>query len=115
MRKIEKIIFGLLLAFFCFAAAAPSKIVKIPTGLEWLEKSIGERFDDVLACMALLNQNNVPMNQTPDDYYNDLEKKLKRNPGLNDVEITVILADSLYEKEPSSRPAVDRLRSETSP
>ncbi len=116
MKKIKEILLGLSLVLLCsnplWAASKPENAepVRTPTGLEWLQKSIGGRFDDVVASMALLHQNGVPMRLGPYDYCTVVQKEIRKNPSLNDTELTAILADYLYRKEPEARPFLDGLK-----
>ena len=106
-------IFMLAALFWSISAGAIEKLkepVRVPTSLEWLSGSMGERFDTVIAAMGVLSQSAVPLDRTPADYFTALEKKIKRNPSLNEASLTDVLADHVYETEPSSREALDRLR-----
>ena len=108
-------IFSIILAvaFSVFGHAAeksPEAAIKIPTGLEWLQKSMGERLNDVIASMTILHQSEVPMAQAPEDYYDVIDTKLRRNPSLYETKLTELLADHLYEKEPAARVVLDRLK-----
>lgn len=100
-----------MIAFSGFAKekSAPP-IVRTPTGIEWLEHSMGERINDIIASMTLLNQSGVPLAQTPEDYYDAIDKKLRRNPSLYELDLTELLADYVYEKEPVAREALDRTK-----
>ncbi|GEM_PF-3767241 len=84
--------------------------IKTPTGIEWLQESMRERLNDVIASMTLLHQSEVPMAQTPEDYYDALDKLLRRNPSLYEIDLTELLAEYLYEKEPPARAALDHLK-----
>ena len=97
-------------AFPCFAAEKSPLPVRIPTGLEWLERSMGERLNDVVASMTLLNQDGILLSRTPEDYYDAIDKALRRDPSLYELDLTQILADYVYEKEPAAREALDRLK-----
>ena len=99
-----------LMSNFAMAAEKPKEPVRIPTGIEWLLGSMGERFDAVIAAMGVMSQSNVPFDRTPADYYAALEKKIRRDPSLNEVALTEILADYVYETDPSSQKILDRLR-----
>lgn len=103
-------IFLLCFSLTAFAADKPKEPVRIPSGIEWLSGSMGERFDQVIAAMAILSQSEVNLEKTPADYYTALEKRLKRTPAENQRILTQILADIVYETEPRSRLVLDKLR-----
>ena len=112
MKKIFFLIFfaGLISAS-CLAGEARSKVpIQTPTGLEWLEKSMGERLNDVIASMTLLHQSEVPMARTPEDYYDAIDKLLRRNPALYEKDFTELLADYLYKNEPAAKAVLDRMK-----
>lgn len=80
------------------------------SGLEWLELSVGDRMEEVLKAMYTLDQSGVTLSQTPNDYYNLVEAKIRRDHGLYTTEVTNILASAVYDKEPATRPALDKLK-----
>ena len=104
----------LFLSFFLArsvcAAEKTKEPVRIPAGIEWLYGSMGERFDAVIASMAVLTRSGVNLDRTPADYYTALEKNLKRDPSLNEVPLTDLLADIVYQTEPASKSTLDNLR-----
>ncbi len=71
---------------------------------------MGERINDIIASMTLLNQSGVPLAGTPEDYYDAIDKTLRRNPALYEADLTELLADHVYLKEPVAKEALDRLR-----
>ena len=80
------------------------------TGLEWMELSAGERVEYLLAAMYLLNKNGVEFSGTEDRYYDAIYKKLQSDPGLYTSQLEDILANTIYEKEPKTRSALDQFR-----
>jgi len=84
-------------------------------GLEWMEMSAGERMDHLMATMYFLNKNGIELSQAPNYYYDALYHKIERDPNIYMSSISNILANWIYEKEPKSRPALDRFRSKEGP
>lgn len=62
------------------------------TGLEWLEMSIGERMDQVVMSLYVLEKYGYTITESPNDYYNKVENKLKLDPALYSKKLTNILA-----------------------
>ena len=62
------------------------------TGLEWLQMSIGERMDQVVMSLYVLEKYGYTITKSPNDYYNALEGKLKLDPALYSRKLTNILA-----------------------
>jgi hypothetical protein len=102
-----------LAALLCLGAA-PAKQQILPvrdaTGMEWLEMSVGERTDQIMAAMFRLSQERVPLAYPPDEYYSAVHAAVRRDPSLNDVPVTTIVALHVYDHEPAARPAIDALR-----
>ena len=94
------------LSFAATAKQAPNDV----TGLEWLQMSIGNRMDCVIASMVALTQLGVNFSQSPNDYDNAVEEKLRLDPGLYATNITNLLASIVYEKEPGNQDALNRFR-----
>lgn len=65
------------------------------TGLEWLQLSIGERMDQVVMSLYVLEKYGYTVTRSPNDYYNAVEIKLKVDPGLYSKKLTNILASVL--------------------
>ncbi len=84
-------------------------------GLEWLQLPIGARLEAVLPAMATLEKNGVPLDKTPNDYYNLIQDLLNRQPSYYDAPLTQILAQALYEKDEKTRPSLDALRKRSQP
>lgn len=110
-KKFLSIFLTAFLGVSGYAAEKSSQaIVRTPTGLEWLERSMGERLNDVVVSMTLLNQSGVPLAQAPEDYYDAIDTRLRRNPAFYTTDLTELLANHLYEKEPAAREALDHLK-----
>ncbi|MGH7198938.1 MAG: hypothetical protein ACREH5_09410 [Candidatus Omnitrophota bacterium] len=62
------------------------------TGLEWLQMSIGERMDQLVMSLYVLEKYGYTVTKSPNDYYNALEGKLKLDPALYSRKLTNILA-----------------------
>jgi hypothetical protein len=62
------------------------------TGLEWLQMSIGERMDHVMMSLYVLEKYGYTVTGSPNDYYNEAERRLKLDPGLYPKKLTNILA-----------------------
>lgn len=103
----------IFLAALVLIGAAPVE-KKIPvrdaTGLEWLEMSVGARTDVIVAAMIRLTEDGVPLAYPPDKYYSAVHAAIRRDPSLNDVPVTSLLALHAYDHEPETRPAIDALR-----
>ncbi len=104
----------IFLAALVFLGASPNGWTKAPvrdaTGLEWLEMSVGARTDTIVAAMLRLTQDGVPLAYPPDEYYGAVHAAVRRDPSLNDVPVTSLVALHAYEHEPETRPAIDALR-----
>ena len=106
----SKILCAFLLAGSIASASVQAEVHKDVTGLEWLELSIGERMDQLLASMLVLTQHGVPLRQALNDYYNLVDERLKKNPGYYGMELTNLLAQAVYENEEGTRGALDKYR-----
>lgn len=110
------ILLGLLLPGLAYAqkdsSAVQSKPYNETTGLEWLEMSAGDRVENLLAAMLLLNKNGVKLNYTPDHYYDAVYQNLQRDPALYSSSVANVLANDVYEKEAQSREALDKLKNQ---
>ena len=62
------------------------------TGLEWLQMSIGERMDQVVMSLYVLEKYGFTVTASPNDYYNQVESKLKLDQNLYSKKLTNILA-----------------------
>jgi len=80
------------------------------TGLQWLQMSMSDRKDELVASLYLLSKNGVELKASVSDYYNGIEAKLRVNPGFYSSELTSILANYVYETEPESRPVLDKFK-----
>jgi len=78
-------------------------------GLEWLQMAMDEKQDQILASMYVLNQYGVTLHKSPNYYYNLIEEKLSANPNLYNTNLTDILSTIVYEKEPETREALNRI------
>lgn len=98
-------IFGLLLVLSCLASSNLSAepldpaLDKNATGLEWLQMSMGKRMDCILFSMYVLTKSGVPMNKSPNDYYDAVAEKLRLNPSLYSENVTSILASIVNKRE----------------
>jgi hypothetical protein len=110
LRKLHSAARPLTLLVLLGAAPAEQRPLPDVTGLEWLQMSVGERNDHLLASMVTLAHNGVRLAKNAEDYYGDIHKAVRLDPSLNDVPLTTILAQRAYEREPSARPALDALR-----
>ena len=108
------ILSGLLLSSLAYAQKESpvdqKRVYNETTGLEWLEMSAGDRVENLIAAMLLLDKNGVKLSYAPDHYYDTLYQKLQRDPALYSSSVTNILADDVYEKEPLSRESLDKLK-----
>ena len=107
MRKISLFLIGSFVAVFAYAAMPQQNV----TGLEWLQMSMGERMDSLLASMVVLDKSGVKLKRAPNDYYDAVRESLKAAPDLYSSDLTNILASIVYAKEPDTRPALEKLRS----
>jgi hypothetical protein len=90
--------------------ASSQMLNKKVTGLEWLQMSLGERRDYVRLSMVVLDKQDVPLSHTLLEYFNAIEQKLLHDPDYYGTDITNILALIVYETEPETREALDRMR-----
>ena len=112
--------FFILLALFLLLVSnshsepisANAKDYRPVTGLEWLQMSAGERVENLLAVMYLLNKNGVEFIYEEGHYYDAIYQKIQREPRVYSSTLADILASYLYEKEPKTRPVLDRFKSE---
>ena len=84
------------------------------TGQEWLELSLGERMDHVMAAMYVLDGQGVKMRRSLNDYCNLVERELLLHSDLYDAHVTDILTAVVYQKEPTARAALDKFREQRS-
>ena len=82
------------------------------TGQEWLEVTLGERMDYMMAAMFTLKSYGVAPRKTLNDYCNAVEKMLVRHSDLYDTQLTDILVSVIYEKEPAARPSLDKFKAD---
>ena len=78
------------------------------TGQEWLELSLGERMDHMLATIYLLQSFGVEPRKSLNDYCNSTEHALVLNSGWYQNQLTDIVAHLIYESEPGSRAALEK-------
>ena len=53
----------------CHAEANATQTYQVAAGLEWMEMSAGERMDQVMAAMYLLNKKGIGLSFTPNHYF----------------------------------------------
>ena len=78
--------------------------------LEWMQMSIGEKQDHILASAYVLGQHGVPLRKSPNYYYDLVQEKLNGHPDLYNTYLTDVLSMAAYEKEPGTREVLDKLR-----
>lgn len=96
------------LAALVFAPGASAKDAPLienrdVSGLEWLEMSAGRRLDHVVRSMKILADAGVTMGRTPNDYYNGVHERLRRDPSLYESTVTDILAGYVSARDPKAR------------
>ncbi len=79
-------------------------------GLEWLQMSVGDKQDQILASLYALNQSGVTIRKPANYYYDLVQEKLNANPNLYNTNLTDILISVVYEKEAGTRKALDKIR-----
>ncbi len=106
-----------IFVMLCVLALAPMPLLsagqdyeKPISGMEWLEQSIVDRLERVRVSMVILHTHGIPVTESSNDYYNALEKKIKREPEIAQSDLTSILASVIYELDPSAREALDKFR-----
>lgn len=110
MRKI-------VLAVLLFAAAGPTaaaedpSIAHVPTGIEWLHAGPKEREEGLLATLLVVQTSGVRMEKSFLEYDDAVRRQLLRHPETQEKPLTDALAGYLYESDPSTRPILDKLRS----
>lgn len=77
------------------------------TGIDWLQSSLRERSEHVMASMVRLNMRGVDLHKTQNDYCNAIEEKLISDPNLYAMNLTDILVQVVREKEPWARAGLD--------
>ena len=82
------------------------------TGQEWLELSLGERMDHMLAALYVLKAHGVEPRKSLNDYCNAVERALVLNSGWIENQLTDILAQVIHDKEPGARTALDSFMKE---
>ena len=103
------LLFSLIIPALCVAES--SKVVpREVAGLEWLQMSAGDRLDNILTSMYILTQHGVALSKSPNDYVNAVGERLRLNPNLYSANVTNVLASIVYETEPGSGEALDKLR-----
>ncbi len=108
---MKKLMISALLALLPFQAFAEApEPVREVSGLQWLQLSVGKRFEQVLISMRLIANSGVSLDEAPSTYYDAIYETVKRDPTLYESPVTQILARYLYENRPELRPALDKLR-----
>jgi hypothetical protein len=79
-------------------------------GLDWLQLSLGERMEYILASMLIMTRHGVEFGKSINDYHDAVAEKLRTHPDLYYTDVTNILASIVYEWEPGTRVALDKLR-----
>ena len=82
------------------------------TGQEWLELSLKDRMDHMMAALYVLNAQGVAPRKTLNDYCNAVERTLVLHSDLYETQLTDILVSVIYKKEPASRPVLDKFMNE---
>ena len=97
----------LFLNLSCASCAADQEGV---TGLTWLQMSMEERLDYIDTSMEILKFHGVELGKSINDYYEAVGERLQSNPELISASVTNVLASIVYEQEPGTRVAMDRIR-----
>ncbi|HTL71007.1 MAG TPA: hypothetical protein VL404_06925, partial [Candidatus Eisenbacteria bacterium] len=88
------------------APAAPAP--RDDTGLEWLEASARDRTESLARSMYALQQYGVTLERSPLEYYDDVHEWLRAHPADTGTALTRVLAETVYQKEPAQRGALER-------
>ena len=79
------------------------------TGQEWLTMSKEEKGAYMFSAMEVLKEHGVPLGKTPDQYIVLIGSEIADSPDALQAYVTNILALVVYEKEPGSRTAIDKI------
>lgn len=120
MKKIASLV--LCLSFLCAPAllAAPAKDAKEVmdvsrlSGYDWLELSIGDRNDAIVSALIDLTKNGVKPQRSPNDYYDEAEKRLIQDPNFGNETLESVLTAIIYDGEPANRTVLDKLKNQSS-
>lgn len=88
-------------------AVKPGKPV---TGYSWLKMTDAERLDYVMTSLYILTNQGVEYKGSPKAYMDAIGEKLDKSTDLYDANVTNILASVIYETEPGTREALDKIR-----
>ncbi len=109
--RFKSAIFWLCIGLLVTSSVRAAENYEKPvSGMEWLEKSIPERLERVRVSMLILHTNGVPVEGSANDYYNALDKKIRREPSIADTDLTNILASVIYDTDPASREVLNKFR-----
>lgn len=79
------------------------------TGASWLEKSESDQEDEIVHSMAVLSQYGIVFGHRPEHYRDAVKATLDAYPDRAGKRLTDILGGILYDTEPESRPALDKI------
>lgn len=69
-----------------------------------------EKVTYILTSMEVLSKHSIPLSKSPNEYMALIDQELAHNSVAYDADATNILASVVYETEPASREAIDRIR-----
>lgn len=81
-----------------------------PSGLEWLQSFGKQREEWLLAALLTVRSAGVELPERYLEYDSGLRRYLLRHPSIQPAPLTDGLAAYIYEKDASSRAALDKLR-----
>ena len=104
------LVYGLLLAASASAMPIAAMNLEAITGRDWMEMSRVEKGVFVFSAVQALRAYGVPLKETPLSYTSWMDETVWTNPAAMSLAAKNILAAVIYQNEPETRPALDKLK-----
>ena len=97
------------LLFLCSASIAATQVPEKPVlGKDWLLMSHAEKVTYISSAIDRLQRHGVPFGKSPDQYLEAMNQ-LSDSPKMLSADATNMLTSYVYETEPASRQAFEKL------
>lgn len=91
-----------------FLSQPPARVEEA-TGSSWLDMGEAAREDEVVHAMAILGEHGIVFGRRPEHYAAAIQDTLQAFPERSHKPLVDILGGILYDTEPESRPALDKI------
>jgi hypothetical protein len=121
MKKVLLSLISVLFTVLPFTAALADSNETFSSGKDWMTRlNDREKIIAIIAPTVLLHRYGVPIQKSPDEYLEKIDKVLEKNPDLAKEDISNIYASTVYYYEPWTRKPLEELelaflRGETEP